>query len=158
MQILLFFPQLWHEDDICTTTNTYLYAWSGVFLLDRQDLWEPVSEIKHPTPHQWQRTTNILMHIPYPMDTNVIKLNITLTAMLTLPRISSGILLASFNTWSREPPSSRANKGYNITPRGSYLPAAKPQIGFQWGHTVPMGSYKTLNVIKSPLYSMYSIR
>ena len=27
------------------------------------------------------------------------------TAMLTLPRISSGILLASFNTWSREPPS-----------------------------------------------------
>lgn len=29
----------------------------------------------------------------------------TLTAMLTFPRISSGILLASFNTWSREPPS-----------------------------------------------------
>lgn len=30
-----------------------------------------------------------------------------LTAMLTFPRISSGILLASFNTWSREPPSCR---------------------------------------------------
>lgn len=29
----------------------------------------------------------------------------TLTAMLTFPRISSGILLASFSTWSREPPS-----------------------------------------------------
>lgn len=28
-----------------------------------------------------------------------------LTAMLTFPRISSGILLASFSTWSREPPS-----------------------------------------------------
>jgi hypothetical protein len=45
------------------------------------------------------------------MDTNlVLKLNDTLTAMLTLPRISSGILLASFNTWSSEPPSSKANK------------------------------------------------
>lgn len=30
---------------------------------------------------------------------------LALTAMLTFPRISSGILLASFNTWSREPPS-----------------------------------------------------
>ena len=29
------------------------------------------------------------------------------TAMLTLPRISSGILLASFRTWSKEPPSYR---------------------------------------------------
>ena len=31
--------------------------------------------------------------------------------MLTLPRISSGILLASFNTWSREPPSWGQHRG-----------------------------------------------
>ena len=43
----------------------------------------------------------------------------------------------------------QSKQGYNITPRRSYIPATQSQIGLQWGHIVPMGSYKTLNVIKS---------
>ena len=47
------------------------------------------------------------------------------TAMLTLPRISSGILLASFRTWSKDPPSYRpmerlTNRGFSFTRKNTH--------------------------------------
>lgn len=58
----------------------------------------------------------------------------TLTAMLTFPRISSGILLASFSTWSREPPSwgqHRAREGLSEQAVGGAAPEGRQSRGHE---------------------------